>query len=110
MKKIAILLTLLFATVMTTNVHAQSDRIYDVVEEMPEFPGGTSAMRKFLSENSNNPARERTRVILSFVVEKNGSLSDIKIIHSSDDPAVDQEAIRLVKKMPKWKPGKMEGK
>lgn len=90
------------------------DEVFVVVEENPEFPGGNEAMMKFLSENIEYPkiAHEngiQGRVILSMVVEKDGSVSEVKAVRGVD-PSLDAEAIRVIESMPKWTPGKQKGK
>lgn len=85
-----------------------SNHVYEFVEEMPEFPGGIEALFKWLSENIK-PHEEIGRCVVEFIVEKDGSLSNPKIIKSKT-PKLDAEVIRLVKAMPKWKPGKEKGK
>lgn len=85
-------------------------KCYDVVEEMPSFPGGQGALMYFISSNLAYPATAREsmiqgRVIVGFVVERDGSISNVKVSRSVD-PALDKEAMRVVKSMPKWKPGK----
>lgn len=87
--------------------------IYEVVEEMPSFPGGQGAMMQFLSSNLQYPEEARLgglqgRVIVGFIVERDGSISNVKISRSVA-PSLDSEAIRLAKSMPKWKPGKSDG-
>ncbi|MBQ2488327.1 MAG: TonB family protein [Bacteroidales bacterium] len=89
-----------------------SDLIYTIVEEEPSFPGGDDAMFKFLAENLKWPCYEKHvegTVIIEFVVEKDGSLSNIKVIRSVE-PCLDQEAVRVIKLMPKWKPGRERGR
>lgn len=91
----------------------QEDKIFDVVEQQPSFPGGISAMQNWMRENLTYPAVAQEnniqgRVILSIVVEKDGSLGDVKVARSVD-PSLDQAAVQLVKKMPKWNPGKQNG-
>lgn len=86
-----------------------SDEVFVVVETQPEFPGGNAAMMRFISDNLKYPtvAQEngiQGRVIINFVVEKDGSLSDATIVRSID-PVLDKEAVRVVESMPKWKPG-----
>lgn len=86
-----------------------SNEVFMVVEEQPEFPGGNAAMMKWLSDNIKYPVvaqdnRIQGRVIVNFVVEKDGSLSDIQVVRSVD-PSLDKEAVRVVRTMPKWKPG-----
>ena len=88
-------------------------KVFDVVEEMPSFPGGSAALMSYLSSNTKYPvvAQEngvQGRVIVSFVVERDGSISDVKVARSVD-PSLDREAQRVVKSMPKWKPGKPNG-
>ncbi len=90
-----------------------ANKVFDVVEEMPSFPGGQGALMSFLSSNIKYPvvAQEngvQGRVIVGFVVEKDGSISDVKVMRSVD-PSLDREAQRVVKSMPKWKPGKQNG-
>ena len=90
-----------------------SNKVFDVVEEMPSFPGGQGALMAFLSSNIKYPvvAQEngvQGRVIVGFVVERDGSITDVKVMRSVD-PSLDREAQRVVKAMPKWKPGKQNG-
>ena len=85
----------------------------DVVETMPSFPGGTEALFKYLSENVHWPEElaescVQGRVILTFVVERDGSLTDINVVKSVD-PYLDKEAVRAVRMMPKWTPGMQNG-
>ena len=89
------------------------DRIFDVVEEMPMFPNGPSGLFEYLSKNTHYPIvidenGIRGRVIVTFVVEPDGSTSDVKVIKSVD-PMLDKEAVRLVESMPRWIPGKQNG-
>ena len=87
---------------------------FDVVEDMPEFPGGVAEMMKFLSTNIKYPASALKdsivgRVVVSFIVEKDGSVSSPKIQkHVTDD--LDAEAVRVIELMPKWKPGRQNGR
>ena len=90
-----------------------SNKVFEVVEEMPSFPGGAGALNAFLSSNTKYPvvAQEngvQGRVIVGFVVERDGSISDVKVLRSVD-PSLDREATRVVKSMPKWTPGKQNG-
>ena len=81
-------------------------------EVYPKFPGGPEKMFEFINENLRWPDTEADvigRVVVAFTVEKDGSLSDIKVVKSLD-PLFDKEAVRLVKSMPKWKPGMWRGK
>ena len=88
-------------------------KVFDVVEEMPSFPGGHAALMSYLNSNTKYPvvAQEngvQGRVIISFVVERDGSISDVKVARSVD-PSLDREAQRVVKSMPRWTPGKQNG-
>jgi protein TonB len=88
--------------------------IFMVVEEMPEFPGGMAECLKFLGKNIKYPtiAQENGvhgRVIVQFVVNQDGSIVDPVVVRSVD-PYLDKEALRVIKTMPKWKPGKQRGK
>ena len=88
-------------------------KVFDVVEEMPSFPGGQGALMQYLASNIKYPvvAQEngvQGRVIVSFVVERDGSISDVKVARSVD-PSLDREAQRVVKSMPRWSPGKQNG-
>ena len=89
-------------------------KIYDVVEQMPQYPGGEEALKKYLKEELKYPSAAAQqgihgRVIVSFVVNRDGSISDAKICKSLDT-ACDEEALRLVNGMPKWIPGKTDNK
>nr|WP_293569689.1 energy transducer TonB [Prevotella sp.] len=90
-----------------------SNKVFDVVEEMPHFPGGAVALQAFLSSNTKYPvvAQEngvQGRVIVSFVVERDGSITDVRVVRSVD-PSLDREASRVVRSMPRWSPGKQNG-
>ncbi|MFR9166654.1 MAG: energy transducer TonB [Dysgonomonas sp.] len=87
---------------------------FATVEQMPRYVGGESEMFKFIGENMQYPAKAQEyriqgRVVLRFVVDKDGSISDVQILRSLD-PECDKEAVRVVKAMPKWKPGKQNGR
>lgn len=84
-----------------------------VVEELPEFPGGMVEFMKWLTKNLKYPPAAKSqkiqgKVVVQFVVNKNGTVSDAKIINSVE-PSLDREALRVVGMMPKWSPGKMDG-
>ena len=88
-------------------------KIFEVVEQMPTFPGGDAALMEFLRKNVVYPvvAQEngvQGRVVISFVVERDGSITDVKVARSVD-PSLDREAARVVKSMPNWIPGKQNG-
>lgn len=93
----------------------EEEVVFVVVESMPEFPGGQQALFKYLGDNVKYPviAQEngiQGRVICQFVVNKDGSIVDIEVVRSGGDPSLDKEAVRVIKSMPKWKPGKQRGK
>ena len=88
--------------------------IFTVVEEMPSFPGGMGECMKFLAKNIKYPtvAQEngvQGRVIVQFVINRDGSIVDAKVVRGVD-PYLDKEALRVIKMMPKWSPGKQRGK
>ncbi len=89
------------------------EQIFLTAEKMPEFPGGPSAMRRYIYENMKFPViagKVATgRVFVSFVVDIDGSVKDIKIVRGLD-PFCDKEAIRIIESMPKWEPGQQNGK
>lgn len=92
----------------------EEQQIFQVVEEMPEFPGGMAECLKFLAKNIKYPtiAQEngvQGRVIVQFVVNRDGSIVD-PVVMRSVDPYLDKEALRVIQMMPKWKPGKQRGK
>ena len=91
-----------------------ADDAFDVVEQMPEYPGGPKALMEFLNNNVQYPAEAEKagiqgRVIATFVVEKDGSISNAKVVKSVD-PLLDAEALRVIGAMPNWKPGMQNGK
>lgn len=87
--------------------------VFQVVEEMPDFPGGMKALMDYLSKNVKYPAEAHAigaqgRVIVSFTVKKDGSIADTKV-ERSVNPYLDKEAMRVIAAMPKWQPGKQRG-
>jgi protein TonB len=91
----------------------EETKVFDVVEQMPQFKGGDAALMEYLNKNIKYPviAEEngiQGRVVTTFVVERDGSITDVKVIKSVD-PSLDKEAVRVVKSMPKWNPGKQNG-
>lgn len=91
-----------------------TEKTFDVVENMPSYPGGRNAMIAFFSSNMKYPEAAKKkgihgRVIVNFVVDKDGSITEAKVVRSVD-PLLDKEALRLVYSMPKWNPGTMDGK
>lgn len=91
----------------------EEDGVYMVAEQMPQFPGGDDALRKYLVESIKYPALAGElgvgRVFVSFVIDKDGSVTDAKVVRGVD-PLLDKEALRVVNAMPKWEPGIQYGK
>ena len=93
----------------------EEEVVFKVVEQQAEFPGGMKALMKYLAENIKYPviAQEngiQGRVICQFTVNKDGSIVDIEVVRSGGDPSLDKEAVRVIKTMPKWAPGKQRGR
>lgn len=93
----------------------EEEPILNVVEKMPEFPGGMPALMKYLKDNINYPriSRENNsqgKAFINFVVNSDGSIQDVEVLKSSSDVYLDKEAVRVVSAMPKWNPGKQAGK
>ena len=98
----------------TVTVASSPADAFDVVEEKPEFPGGQQALMEYLQKNMKYPkeAQEKGtqgRVMVQFVIDKDGSIVEPEVVRSVS-PELDAEALRVVKMMPKWQPGKQEGK
>lgn len=119
MKKL-ILMTVMAVFCLTTAkaqktiVSQKNQKVFEIVEQMPEYPGGMMAMMEFLQKNMKYPAdaekqKVQGKVMVSFIVETNGSISDVKVMKNVF-PSLDAEAIRVVKAMPRWTPGKQKGK
>lgn len=116
-----IILMAIAACMMTIGAQAQQQKgntepqgVFDVVEDMPQYPGGMQALFSYLQENITYPkdAQEKKisgRVLVTFIVEKDGSISSVETVKSVF-PSLDEEAVRIVKGMPNWKPGKQNGK
>ncbi len=105
---------LMTASAQKTIVSQSKQNVYDAVEQMPEFPGGMPAMMEFLQTNIKYPKdaikqNVGGRVMVMFVVEPDGSLSNVRVARKVF-PSLDAEAVRVVKAMPKWKPGKEKGR
>ena len=94
------------------------DLIFDFPEEMPEFPGGEQAMYKFIIANMEYPTMAKEagiqgKVYIQFVIDTTGEVTDIQVIRGVKQEggnALDREAIRVIRIMPKWKPGSINGK
>lgn len=95
------------------NAIEDAEVVFDVVEQMPEFPGGPQALFTWLSQNIKYPAIAEENgvqgvVTVRYAVERDGSITDVKVMKSVD-PSLDREAVRVIKSMPRWKPGKQNG-
>ncbi|MBR1426968.1 MAG: energy transducer TonB [Paludibacteraceae bacterium] len=93
----------------------EEEVVFKVVEQNPEFPGGVQALMKYLGENVKYPviAQEngiQGKVVCQFTVNKDGSVVDVEVVRSAGDASLDKEAVRVIKSMPKWHPGKQRGK
>ena len=101
----------------TTQTHKDTttgDKVYEVCEQMPIFEGGDAALLKYLRENLKYPDKTKDRgvqgrLVIGFIVEKDGSLTDVKVLRPVDID-LDAEVLRVVKGMPKWIPGRQNGK
>ena len=93
---------------------SKEDTVYQIVEQMPQYTGGEEAMMKYVAENIKYPqeAKDKNisgRVFIGFVIEKDGSVSNVKVVRGIGG-GCDEEAVRVIKEMPKWKPGMQKGK
>ncbi|MDR1182735.1 MAG: energy transducer TonB [Bacteroidales bacterium] len=101
-----------------TNAGTNTDTdtiVFTVTEKMPEFPGGNEALLKYFQENLTYPEDARkekieARIIVQFIVEPDGSLTNIKIMREHQYESLNKEAIRIIENMPKWIPAKQRGK
>ena len=117
MKKLLFFLILGFTALTTSraqNTDTPCGKVYQVVEQMPQFPGGQAAMMKFIADSLRYPSVVCTggvegRIVVRFVVDCKGNIVNPLVVRSVD-PLLDREAIRLVKSMPKWIPGRQNGK
>ena len=114
LKVVLMMLVLLFSFMTSTAQTKKNNMVFDVVEVMPQFPGGQIAMLQYLMKNIKYPEQAmkegiQGRVAVRFIVEKDGSISDVKPILSVH-PLLNKEAVRVVESMPKWTPGKQNGK
>ena len=97
-----------------TIVSQKNQEVFDVVEQMPEFPGGMEALFKYMAENMKYPEDAKKqqvegRVLVQFIVETDGSVSNTEVLMRVF-PSLDAEAVRVISGMPKWIPGKQNGK
>ena len=96
-----------------TVVAKKNQQVFDVVEKMPEYPGGQAALFEYLSTNVKYPAdaekqKIQGRVLVTFVVNTDGSITDIEVVKKAF-PSLDAEAVRVISGMPKWIPGEQKG-
>ncbi|MFW5832307.1 MAG: energy transducer TonB [Prolixibacteraceae bacterium] len=118
MKTVKLMIPVALLMVVSFSISAQNNEnknkvYFEEVDEMPEYPGGKEALFKFISENVQYPENAKKegvtgKVYVSFVVDKNGSVSDVEIARGVDSE-LDKEAVRVLKKLEKWKPGKKDG-
>ena len=116
MKKLLFILMLCFTALATAGAQQTEKplgKVYDIVDVMPQFPGGQGELMKFLRNNVKYPAeaqkkKREGRVIVTFVVNKKGRIID-PTVERSAHPLLDAEALRVIKRMPKWTPGRMNG-
>ena len=117
MKKLLFFLILGFTAFTTTHaqkINTPCSKVYDIVEQMPSFPGGQAAMIKFIADSLRYPSVVCTggvdgRIVVRFVVDCEGNILNPSVFRGID-PLLDKEAIRVVKLMPKWIPGRQNGK
>lgn len=108
-------LIMFFMAFVSVSAYSQSDDdVYIMVEKRAEFPGGQSEMLKYIQDNRQYPdeAKENDvhgKVLVSFIVERDGTLSDVKVMRGIGS-GCDEEAVRVITSMPKWKPGEQGGK
>ncbi len=100
--------------VVTVEPEPEEEEIFMVVEDQPEFPGGTAALLDYLRKNIKYPAicRENNiqgRVLVTFIVNKDGAIVEPEVVKSVN-PSLDKEALRVISQMPNWKPGSQRGK
>ena len=96
-----------------TVVAKKNQQVFDVVEKMPEYPGGQAALFEYLQKNVKYPAdaekkKVEGRVLVTFVVNTDGSITDIEVVRKAF-PSLDAEAVRVISGMPKWIPGEQKG-
>ncbi len=93
---------------------ASKPEVFSMVEEMPEFPGGEEAMLQYIADNLKYPGRARRqkvegRVVIRFVIDEEGNVTNVEAVKSLH-PDCDKAALKVVKNMPRWKPGRQKGK
>jgi len=114
MKKLLLILLIPMIGFGQDSAKSFDDEFFMVVENMPEFPGGDLGLMKYIKKNVNYPkiAKEYNitgKVYISFIVDKTGSVTNVKVVRGVDKN-LDAEAVRVIKSLPKYKPGKQRGK
>jgi protein TonB len=114
MRPFLLSLILLLPCFLIAQTTVEEAKIFTFVEQMPEFPGGDKGLIQFLQKKIKYPKRDRDldiegKVIIRFVVNENGKVTDVHVLRSAEHD-LDEEAVRVVKQMPKFKPGKQQGK
>jgi len=119
MKKILFVMLIALFSVATVNAQTKAKthtrgKVYEVVEQMPVFPGGIQALMTYLKDNVKYPQemaekKIQGRVVVSFIIDKEGNVTDVKVAYSVSKQ-FDEEAMRVIRAMPKWVPGKQNGK
>lgn len=113
-KVLIMMLTMLFGFSITEAQAQGKDKVYDIVEVMPQYPGGMPELMQYLAKNIKYPIQAQKkgiegRVTVRFIVEKDGSISNVTVVRHIH-PLLDKEAMRVIKAMPKWSPGMLNGK
>lgn len=113
-KVLIMMLTVLFGFSITEAQAQGKDKVYDIVEVMPQYPGGMPELMEYLAKNIKYPVQAQKkgiegRVTVRFIVEKDGSISNVTVVRHIH-PLLDKEAVRVIKAMPKWSPGMLNGK
>ena len=113
-KVLIMMLTMLFGFSITEAQAQGKDKVYDIVEVMPQYPGGMPELMQYLAKNIKYPVQAQKkgiegRVTVRFIVEKDGSISNVTVVRHIH-PLLDKEAVRVIKAMPKWSPGMLNGK
>ena len=113
-KVLIMMLTMLFGFSITETQAQGKDKVYDIVEVMPQYPGGMPELMQYLAKNIKYPIQAQKkgiegRVTVRFIVEKDGSISNVTVVRHIH-PLLDKEAVRVIKAMPKWSPGMLNRK
>jgi TonB family protein len=112
---IIVLFINLYSVAQSSNTSAANDEIYTIVEQQAEFPGGIQAMMKYIQSNIKYPAKMRDlgvggKVFLKFVVDLDGSISEVSVLKGTGSKLLDDEAVRVVLSMPLWSPARLSGR